>query len=774
MTMFHVKQIRVKMYLMRRFLLLVPFLLLTLPARPQTVANLTPVPNIQFFDCSTGVCLPAAGGSVYSYVAGTSTPLATCQSSTMSGSACGTANTNPITLNAGGFNAASSGNAGIWLLPRCYKFVLQNAASVTVWTQDNVCNAFGLLAAATGAAQIGYEYPGSSTVRTVAARLADYMDVKDFGAVGNGSTDDAAAVQAALNASAGGGPTAFATSGTYLITTATLTTGGNAALVCQNATFKAGANITTLAVDGDGFYHDGCAYNGNESANASWGKWVITVNSSDSVDFNRIKISNNANVGSGITTNGGIKVCNGSNFTLRNSSITSTGSYNGAGGSADGPVAVYASSMGACPAGGTATTSVNAQVVDNRLENPGGSGCTGTCGNTVRFSPLDSGAGLIDGWNISGNEIVHGAGRIGAEVWAEGHAVSNWPTGKGGRFIGNHIVQETTPWGQGASFVLQDGAIIDSNVFNDQAVNGGPLIGTLEMVNGSGRTITGNSEVNPGTPPSGSQAVSLLVDGSGSRDTYSGNTFPGALFINLQAYTSETGRSLDTFNGNSFAAVPNGSVGNGAIVLQNGAGITLQNEIFSSNTLVGTGGTMGLSVAVDMVNDGTNTAAMSHLQFLGNNANNFLTALESGGSQTPSAITTKGNDWGSPTNYTVNAITFAEQDDVGYAKVFTSTVTAAYFAATSSVSISGCSATLGTGSTAFNGYYTSGTSGSCSVTITFPVAAAHYWVCAAPSNESSRDSSHLQFYNVASAQTGTITGTTVSGDIVSWAGCAPF
>ena len=54
--------------------------------------------------------------------------------------------------------------------------------------------------------------------RTVQAKLNDYYDVKDFGATGNGVTDDSAAIQAAINCcSANGGGMVYMPSGTYLV-----------------------------------------------------------------------------------------------------------------------------------------------------------------------------------------------------------------------------------------------------------------------------------------------------------------------------------------------------------------------------------------------------------------------------------------------------------------------------------------------------------------------------------------------------------------------------
>ena len=85
---------------------------------------LTPSAKQQFFS-DAGV--PLVGGKVFTYAAGTSTPLATFQDSTGLVS-----NTNPIILD-------SRGEANIWLSPSAaYKFVLKTSADVTIWTVDNI------------------------------------------------------------------------------------------------------------------------------------------------------------------------------------------------------------------------------------------------------------------------------------------------------------------------------------------------------------------------------------------------------------------------------------------------------------------------------------------------------------------------------------------------------------------------------------------------------------------------------------------------------------
>lgn len=85
-----------------------------------------PVPNAKFraFDSNGD---PLSGGKLYTYAAGTSTPLATY--TTRAGSV---ANANPVVLNA-------NGEADVWLTSGVlYKFELRNSSEVVQWTVDNI------------------------------------------------------------------------------------------------------------------------------------------------------------------------------------------------------------------------------------------------------------------------------------------------------------------------------------------------------------------------------------------------------------------------------------------------------------------------------------------------------------------------------------------------------------------------------------------------------------------------------------------------------------
>jgi microcystin-dependent protein len=87
------------------------------------MAVVTPTAKAQFIDAA-GV--PLAGGFLYTYEAGTTTPQATYTDSTAA-----TANSNPIVLD-------SRGEANIWLASANYKFKLTNAEGTEIWTVDNI------------------------------------------------------------------------------------------------------------------------------------------------------------------------------------------------------------------------------------------------------------------------------------------------------------------------------------------------------------------------------------------------------------------------------------------------------------------------------------------------------------------------------------------------------------------------------------------------------------------------------------------------------------
>lgn len=86
------------------------------------MASLLPVVKTRFFDANGD---PLSGGKVFSYVAGTNTPLATYTDQTGL-----VANTNPVILD-------SQGYANIWLTGS-YKIILQDSAGSQIFSVDNI------------------------------------------------------------------------------------------------------------------------------------------------------------------------------------------------------------------------------------------------------------------------------------------------------------------------------------------------------------------------------------------------------------------------------------------------------------------------------------------------------------------------------------------------------------------------------------------------------------------------------------------------------------
>jgi hypothetical protein len=143
----------------------------------------------QFFDNSGDVLTE---GLLYSYAAGTTTPATTYTSVTGL-----TANNNPIELDAAGRVPNQ-----IWLTDGVgYKFRLEDENGVQIGSWDNITSQ-DTGSTSLSASAISYTAAGSVTVRTVQAKLQESVSVKDFGAVGDGTTNDAGAIQSALNSGA--------------------------------------------------------------------------------------------------------------------------------------------------------------------------------------------------------------------------------------------------------------------------------------------------------------------------------------------------------------------------------------------------------------------------------------------------------------------------------------------------------------------------------------------------------------------------------------------
>lgn len=170
------------------------------------------LPKFQF---SNALGLPMSGGTLTSYLAGTTTPVTTYQDEALT-----SANTNPITLD-------SRGECTIWLdSTKDYKFVLKNALGVTQWTVDDITGAGAFadrlrtdLAASSGASLVGYMPTGTGAVATtLQGKARESVTAKDFGAVGDGVANDTDEFNAALTYCKANNIELEITSGTYLLT----------------------------------------------------------------------------------------------------------------------------------------------------------------------------------------------------------------------------------------------------------------------------------------------------------------------------------------------------------------------------------------------------------------------------------------------------------------------------------------------------------------------------------------------------------------------------
>lgn len=150
-------------------------------AHCQDPAPITPQQMVTF-DANSGAVTACSLCNIYTYAAGTNTPLAVYTDSTLM-----TVNTNPAPTNSKGY--VVNGNSpstivGIWIGTSCYKFVFKDAAAVTIWTQDNICDRGAilkaLLAAGSGATLIGFTPTGGASIPVATALNSAFIYDQGF------------------------------------------------------------------------------------------------------------------------------------------------------------------------------------------------------------------------------------------------------------------------------------------------------------------------------------------------------------------------------------------------------------------------------------------------------------------------------------------------------------------------------------------------------------------------------------------------------------------
>jgi hypothetical protein len=166
--------------------------------------NLSPVAGAaQQFFTNSGV--PLAGGLLYTYSAGTTTPLATY--TTAAGT---TANSNPIVL-----NSAGRLDSEVWLTSTLtYKFVLKDSGGVTIATYDDIPGIGSVSGLTSGTSILSGNGSGGFSNVTIGSNLSFVGGTLSATTGGSGA---GTVTSVALTA-----PTAFTVTGSPVTTTGTL------------------------------------------------------------------------------------------------------------------------------------------------------------------------------------------------------------------------------------------------------------------------------------------------------------------------------------------------------------------------------------------------------------------------------------------------------------------------------------------------------------------------------------------------------------------------
>tara|TARA_R110000868_G_C10924364_1_gene765921 strand:- start:52 stop:2493 length:2442 start_codon:yes stop_codon:yes gene_type:complete len=182
----------------------------------------------RFFDVvqdRSGNCIPNA--LVYVYVGSTST-LATLYSDNGV-----TTTPNPVTTNSDGEYAFYAANGTYTLQIQATGYDSQSRPGTIIFDP------------ADGGVGVFVQDGSGAVIRTAQNKMRESYSVKDFGAVGDGVTDDSAAVQTAVNNMTAGGTLVFPF-GTYKINTSILVPYSNITIIGNGSTIDA----TTLAYNG--------------------------------------------------------------------------------------------------------------------------------------------------------------------------------------------------------------------------------------------------------------------------------------------------------------------------------------------------------------------------------------------------------------------------------------------------------------------------------------------------------------------------------------------